>query len=63
MPGHEHHDIRFLLIARPNQELVISDESNDLRWFEIDQLDEVLDHESLSRLDRKARAWLGAAAD
>jgi 8-oxo-dGTP pyrophosphatase MutT (NUDIX family) len=62
VPGHEHHDIRFLLVAAADQELVISDESNDLRWFPIDRLDEILDEESLSRLDRKARAWLATAA-
>ena len=62
VPGHEHHDIRFLLVAARDQELVISDESNALRWFPIDQIDEVLDEESLCRLDRKARAWLRTIA-
>lgn len=55
-PEHEHHDIRFLLVAEPGQELVISDESNALRWFPASDLDRVLDEESLWRLQRKA-AW------
>jgi 8-oxo-dGTP pyrophosphatase MutT (NUDIX family) len=58
VPEHEHHDVRFFLLAGADQELVISDESNDLRWFPIDQLDEVLVEESLCRLDRKARSLI-----
>lgn len=61
VPEHEHHDIRFLLVAGADQELVISRESNDLRWFPLDELNLILDHESLSRLDRKARSWLRSA--
>ncbi len=53
-PEHEHHDVRFLLIAEPGQELVISKESIDLRWFENDRLDEVAGDESVQRLGRKA---------
>jgi 8-oxo-dGTP pyrophosphatase MutT (NUDIX family) len=58
-PEHEHHDIRFLLVARPGQELAISDESNALEWFGWDRLEHDFDEESLSRLGRKARARLG----
>ncbi len=54
-PEHEHHDIRFLLLAGANQDLCISDESNDLRWFTYDQLDSLEADESLLRLARKAR--------
>ncbi len=55
-PAHEHHDIRFLMEAEAGQDLVISDESNELRWFSESELDSVLDEESLCRLRRKA-AW------
>jgi len=60
-PEHEHHDIRFLLEAAADQELVISAESNDLRWFPMNELDQILDEESLLRLDRKARSLLRCA--
>ncbi len=56
-PEHEHHDIRFLLVAGANQDLLISDESNDLRWFAHDQLDSLEVDESLLRLARKARPY------
>jgi len=57
-PEHEHHDIRFLLRARPGQGLVASDESIDLRWFEPDALRAVSDEESVLRMARKVPGWL-----
>jgi 8-oxo-dGTP pyrophosphatase MutT (NUDIX family) len=58
-PAHEHHDIRFLLVAHPEQELRISPESKALRWFAWDRLEDHLEEESLVRLGRKARDLLG----
>lgn len=52
--AHEHHDIRFLLVAAPDQPLVLSDESHDLRWFSKDELLEATDEESVLRMQRKA---------
>jgi len=60
-PSHEHHDIRFLLRARPGQRLRISDESNDLQWIEVDRLSSFTREESVLRLARKARPWLDLA--
>ncbi len=64
-PEHEHHDIRFLLRARPGQDLVLSDESHALLWFRLHELEQIVHEESVLRLGRKARAILaaGAAAD
>jgi 8-oxo-dGTP pyrophosphatase MutT (NUDIX family) len=53
-PAHLHLDVRFLLAAEPGQTLRISDESNALRWFERERLAEVIDEESLLRLERRA---------
>jgi len=52
--AHEHHDIRFLILAAKGQELAVSDESNDVRWFSHDELLEVTDEESVLRMLRKA---------
>ena len=61
-PAHEHHDMRVLLVAREGQELAISDESLDLRWFDWSELEAVGDQdESILRLARKARRRLSAA--
>lgn len=62
-PEHEHHDIRFLLVADDGQALDMSDESNDLRWFRREQLDVVCGDESVLRLGRKAGTALARPFD
>jgi 8-oxo-dGTP pyrophosphatase MutT (NUDIX family) len=52
--AHEHHDIRFLAVAQPGQELVRSDESHDVRWFRRRELLEITQEESVLRMLRKA---------
>ena len=52
--AHDHHDIRFLLIAADRQKLVLSDESHDLRWFSREELLNLIDEESVLRMQRKA---------
>lgn len=57
-PAHEHHDIRYLLVAGAHEPLRISDESNDLRWFPNHLLEEMAGDDSVLRLARKAMALL-----
>ena len=52
--AHEHHDIRFLVAAGANQELVLSEESHDLRWFTNQEVLQVTQEESVLRMMRKA---------
>jgi 8-oxo-dGTP pyrophosphatase MutT (NUDIX family) len=52
--AHEHHDIRFLLVAHPGQEVRASDESHDLRWFTPAEIEQLTDEESVLRMLRKA---------
>jgi 8-oxo-dGTP pyrophosphatase MutT (NUDIX family) len=54
--AHEHHDIRFLLVAR-HEQLTVSDESHDLRWFTPDEVAQVTAEESVLRMLRKCEAW------
>jgi hypothetical protein len=54
-PAHLHLDVRFLLVAAAGQELRVSHESHELRWFPREGLLERLDEESLLRLERRAR--------
>jgi 8-oxo-dGTP pyrophosphatase MutT (NUDIX family) len=61
-PAHLHHDLRYLLVAAPGQELRISSESNDLRWFPVARALEVLDEPSLLRMARKTSEWLRGSA-
>ena len=57
--AHEHHDVRFLLVAHPGQELRISDESHDVAWFTPDEVLERTDEESVLRMLRKTLELLG----
>lgn len=60
-PGHWHHDVRFLLIAGPDQSIACSDESVDLRWFTDSEVLAATDEDSVLRLLRRARELVPAA--
>lgn len=49
-PEHEHHDLRFLVLADAERPPVVSDESHDVRWFGPDELPAVTDEDSVLRL-------------
>jgi len=57
--AHEHHDVRFLLIAHPDQDIRLSDESHELAWFPLDEVPRRTDEESVLRMLRKALELLG----
>mgnify|MGYP001196449225 CR=1 FL=1 len=54
-PEHEHHDIRFLLVASPGQTIQISEESHDLAWFEFADLPSLGVDASVIRLAEKTQ--------
>ena len=53
-PAHLHWDLRFLLQAGPDQQLVCSHESNRLEWVATARLEDFTAEESVLRLHRKA---------
>jgi len=55
--AHEHHDIRFLLVAPDDHAPVVSDESHDLRWFTRQECLNVTDEPSVLRMLEKAGPW------
>jgi 8-oxo-dGTP pyrophosphatase MutT (NUDIX family) len=57
--AHEHHDVRFLLIARYDDDLRVSDESHDVAWFTPEEVHKRTDEESVLRMLRKTLALLG----
>jgi 8-oxo-dGTP pyrophosphatase MutT (NUDIX family) len=61
-PAHDHHDVRFVLVAAPGQTIAASDESNAIEWFEMDALESVADDASVLRLGLKVRRLLEAGA-
>lgn len=57
VPGHYHYDIRFLLQAIGNEEIVISDESHDLVWINKDGANLPANSDSVSRMFNKWREY------
>lgn len=60
VPGHWHHDVRYVVRALGGEDFVVSDESNALAWRDIAQVaaDESLD----ASLRRMAHKWLARLA-
>jgi 8-oxo-dGTP pyrophosphatase MutT (NUDIX family) len=52
--AHEHHDIRFLLVAHAGQDVFASDESHEVGWFTPEEIRLLTDEESVLRMLRKA---------
>ena len=52
-PAHYHYDVRFLLQAVGNEDYVVSEESHDLAWVELEKLSAYTDEESILRMARK----------
>lgn len=53
VPSHSHYDIRYLFAADEREPLNISDESNDLKWVTLDQLEDYNnDHRLLIMRDK-----------
>jgi 8-oxo-dGTP pyrophosphatase MutT (NUDIX family) len=52
-PQHDHYDVRFLFYADENDKLLISDESTDLRWIDLSELDKFNSEKSILRLRSK----------
>jgi 8-oxo-dGTP pyrophosphatase MutT (NUDIX family) len=52
-PQHDHYDVRFLFQADEADELKISDESTDLRWIDLKDLEKYNSEKSILRLRSK----------
>ena len=55
-PQHDHHDLRFMIEADPDEPLVISNESKDLAWVEVTRVTALNPEESMARMVRKTQA-------
>ena len=55
-PEHLHYDVRFLLEADPKkQNIIISEESHDVKWIHLDDVLEYNSEESISRMVEKTK--------
>lgn len=57
--SHEHHDIRFLMIAHSDDDIRASDESHEIAWFTPEEVRQRTDEESVLRMLRKALELIG----
>jgi 8-oxo-dGTP pyrophosphatase MutT (NUDIX family) len=48
-PAHFHYDLRFLVVADDGQQIEISDESHDLKWFNLPDAQELTSELSMQR--------------
>jgi len=60
-PEHDHFDVRFVMQAAGGEEYLVSDESHDLGWIEIDKLSEKSGDESMARMALKWKARICGA--
>ncbi len=56
--AHEHHDVRFLLVAHAGQVAAASDESHEIGWFTSEEVLRLTDEESVLRMLYKAAELL-----
>lgn len=52
-PAHYHYDIRYAMQYLGNEDYVVSDESHDLDWVEIENLEQLTNEESMLRMVSK----------
>lgn len=52
-PEHWHFDLRFTIEADPAEPLVVTNESKDLAWVDVDQVTSLNPEESMARMVRK----------
>jgi 8-oxo-dGTP pyrophosphatase MutT (NUDIX family) len=55
-PEHYHYDLRFMIEADASEPLIVSHESKDLAWVEIDRVTALNPEESMARMVRKTLA-------
>jgi 8-oxo-dGTP pyrophosphatase MutT (NUDIX family) len=62
-PAHFHYDARYVFLAESPEQISISSESLDLRWFGLDDAFDFVTEESLRRILRKVRCLRDGSPD
>ncbi len=52
-PEHFHYDVRFLMEANPNELIHVSEESHDVKWIRLDDLEKYNQERSVLRMNEK----------
>jgi 8-oxo-dGTP pyrophosphatase MutT (NUDIX family) len=53
-PQHDHYDVRFAFIADDREPLIVSEESHDVQWVLLRELERFTDSESVLRMAKKS---------
>ncbi len=53
-PEHQHYDIRFLFIANEAEPIIVSEESHDVKWIELGELESFAKERSVIRMKEKS---------
>jgi 8-oxo-dGTP pyrophosphatase MutT (NUDIX family) len=53
MPAHDHYDIRILLQASENQKIIVSEESHDVQWIKLSEINQYTTEKSVLRMVEK----------
>jgi 8-oxo-dGTP pyrophosphatase MutT (NUDIX family) len=56
-PAHFHYDVRFLFEADDQNEIIVSDESHDVKWVDLSELDTIVDSPSVLRMAKKVMSF------
>lgn len=54
VPGHQHFDVRFLMVAGNRDVPQRNDESHAVRWHHLSRIEELTDEESIRRMVEKS---------
>ena len=55
-PQHDHYDVRYLVNASLNEKIIVSEESHDVKWVMLNELEKFSTEVSLLRMRDKALA-------
>lgn len=54
-PAHDHYDVRYLFVGSMADTIIVSEESHDVRWIQLDDLEKFNNEPSVLRLRSKLR--------
>lgn len=52
-PEHEHYDVRYLFKASPSEKIIVSEESHDVKWIKLSDLEKYNNESSILRMRDK----------
>ncbi|CAN5326432.1 NUDIX hydrolase [soil metagenome] len=53
LPGHDHYDIRYLVTGSMDEKIIVSEESHDVKWVPLSNLEEYTQEKSVLRMKDK----------